>query len=72
MNNFSEFVHGHNRQKLGKICKNLLDFARIDYIKNEIQLPPNYQMNTKLFNYIESDVTLENTMIYVNLENKNS
>ncbi len=65
---FQEFVHGHNRYKLGKICKNLFDMARIDYIKNNIKLPVKYCMKTKLFNYIETDVTLENTMIYVKLE----
>ena len=63
-------MFGHNRQKLGKICKNLFDFARMDYMKNNIKVPSNVFLNTKLFNYIESDVTLENTMIYVSLENK--
>ena len=42
----------------------------MNYMKNSIQLPPHLSLKTKLFNYIESDVTLENGMIYVSLENK--
>lgn len=66
-----EFVFGHKRSKIGRICKNLLDRARIEYIKNEIKIPEQYGIKTRLFYYVEPETTLENSMLYVLLEKKN-
>lgn len=63
-----ELVHGISKQKLGRICKNLFDFARLRYLTESIHLPSNYKMRAELFYYVEKDVTLENTMIYAHLE----
>lgn len=63
-----ETIFGFNRQRIGRICKNLIDFARIDYLKNSIKLPQGYLLKTKLIYYIETDVTLENSMIHVTVE----
>jgi len=45
----------------------LIDYARLKYLQESIKLPANYKMNAQLFYYVEKDVTLENTMIYANL-----
>ena len=67
---FLELVFGYNRQKLGRICKNLFDYARLDYLKTGIKLKDDYVLNAKYFYYIEPSVTLENAMIYVSLDKK--
>lgn len=65
-----EFIFGHSRQKIGRICKNLLDRARTEYIKNEIKIPNQYDIKTRLFYYVDKETTLENSMLYVFLEKK--
>lgn len=67
---FLEFIFGFNRQKIGRIAKNLFDYARIQYLQDNIKLPENHILKTKLFYYVEPDVTLENSMIYARLEQK--
>ena len=62
-----EQVFGFNKHKLGRICKNLIDFARLQYLK-DIKMPNKLKLEAKIFYYIESDVTLENSMIYAYLE----
>ncbi len=47
------------KKRIGRICKNLIDSARINYIKESM----GYQ--TKLFNYCDPCVTLENRMLIV-------
>lgn len=63
-----EIIHGMSKQKIGRICKNLFDYARVHYLKNSIKLPSEYRLNVKMFYYIEKDVTPENTLIYACLE----
>jgi tRNA:m4X modification enzyme len=64
-----ESIFGHERHKIGKICKNLFDYARIQYLKN-IELPEYYTLKAKIFYYVDREITLENTMIYASLEKK--
>ncbi len=59
-------MQGVSKQRLGRICKNLFDFARLKYIK-EIKVGDRHRLDAKLFYYIEPDVTLENTMIKIDL-----
>lgn len=61
-------IFGHNRQKVGRICKNLFDYARVQYLSNCIKLPQNYYLKTKQFYYVEQEVTLENSMIHASIE----
>lgn len=64
---FKEYVFGQQRQKVGRICKNLIDWARIQYLKN-ICLPTGYFLRIKHCYYVKSEVTLENTIIMASLE----
>jgi hypothetical protein len=61
-------IFGFDKHKIGKICKNLFDMARIDYLKRTIALPPDLKMEVEMFYYVERDVTLENTMIVMDLK----
>ena len=49
-----EILFGHEKPKLGRICKNLFDYARMQYIISNISLPSGYYLKPKLFYDIET------------------
>jgi hypothetical protein len=69
---FEDVAFGQSKQRLGKICKNLFDTARLNYLKDNIILPDNYRLNARLVCYTESKVTLENTMIVASIDRVSS
>ena len=65
---FADSVFGHSKQRLGKICKNLFDKARLNYLQENIVAPKQYRLNARLVCYVEPQVTLENTMIVASFD----
>ena len=47
-----------NKINIGQMCQNLIDYARMDYLKNK----GNYK-NVKLINYVSRHVTKENVLM---------
>ena len=63
-------MFGITTKKIGRICKNLMDYARLHYLADSIKVNENYKLESKLFYYINEEVTLENSMIFVELKKK--
>ena len=54
------------KEKIGYMCKNLIDMARVDYLLSKNSLDDNkIKLNAKLFYYCNQNVTLENRRLIV-------